>query len=213
MSFQGDVISMEEYSRGHTAPKSVKLGIENDVHLSKFPDEIKLEAVAIFNRLHVSGMKERVKKKCLLFSVYSAYKNLHFQGYDLEPRILTSRFELTMKDFNQAREQFSETKTGIPLGSVKSTPKDLLGGYCDCFELNDEQRDRLSVVADNVFNKKPEYMIGIPRAPAAGLFHYFLTYYLGLEVKDLDFTNKIKVSMSTVHRFSSEISAVDNSHS
>ena len=105
--------NVKEFSRHHAVPNIVKNTIETDNNLKKFPQQIQEEAIDIFHRLYTSGMKCKVRTQCIMFCVYSAYKNLQEYGYSIDPKIMANMFNMSMKDFNKAREKFSETKTGI----------------------------------------------------------------------------------------------------
>lgn len=177
-------------------------------------EEIKNQADVIYNLMHKSTRRGKVRRQLLFYCVYCAYRELR---RDVNPISLGQQFNLKPGDVQRCDSLFSQIKTGYkPRINTYASPLDYIPGYFDelgklgCVEISSYITESALQLGKSIIDKEQSLLQENPQTVAAGLFHYFnLTN--GIEYPDATTPSKITSrSNMTINNMFKRIATIDN---
>lgn len=180
-----------------------------------FDEEIKNQADVIYNLMHKTTRRGKVRRQLLFYCVYCAYRELQ---RDINPISLGHQFNLTSGDVQRCDSLFSQIKTGYkPRVNSCASPLSYIPGYYKKLEelgvvqITDSLIESALFMGKSVINKDPSLLQQNPQTVAAGLFHYF-NVTNGIEYPDSSTPSKITDRANiTINNMFKIIATIDNS--
>ncbi|MCJ7636188.1 MAG: hypothetical protein MUO21_01725 [Nitrososphaeraceae archaeon] len=180
--------------------------ILNDLKPFHFPDEIKNQADAIYNKMIPRVRRGKIRNQMLFFCVYCAYLELN---QDVNPIQLGAEFKLKPGDVQRCDSIFSPLQTGYRPPSTNISPTRYLPDYCQNMELSQEATNEVIQLSASILKKDPTLFQENPQTVAAGLLRYYtITNGIDDPQKITKVTHRSNVTVEGIYR---RIAAIDNS--
>lgn len=181
--------------------------ILNDLERYSLPEDIKIQADIIYNKMRYQVRRGKIRFQMLFFCVYYAHIEL---GRDVNPVQLGATFNLTQGEVQRCDSLFSPLQTGYHPPSTNMSPLNYLPDYCQGMDLSSDAVDDIISLSSSILKKDRSLLQENPQTVAAGLLKYYLVTN-GIMMDDVTkiskVTNRSSVTIDTMYRM---IATIDN---
>lgn len=177
------------------AKKPTERSIKPALSKFGFPEDIVNRAETIYHLMNVGTHRAKKLTQLHFFCLHNAYKEL---GIPHDPKKIAEKLGMSNSEKQKAISAFSEVQTGYRPLQIKSTPLDVIPGFCRDLELSDEIKDNIITFATELIDKHPLLLEKYPQTAAAGIVKYYL-YLSQITVDNNLFANVVKMSAATVN--------------
>lgn len=191
----------------HNAPKGNERSILKDMENIAVPDEIKIKAEEIFNKLNATTKRGNRRKQLVFFCIYNAYNEL---GYPQDPKQIAILVGIKNSEMTKALSMCSEAQTGYKPPSVQITALDLLPQYCENLGLRDDTVPDVIEFAMKILAIDTELNETFPQKVAAGILLYYATIN-GIKIDKKEYAKMIQLSEVTINSMYKQVARIDNS--
>lgn len=182
-----------------------------DLRSYTLPEDIKLRADAIYNKMKYQVRRGKIRSQMLFFCVYCAYLELANVGeVTVDPVQLGKLFNLTPGEVQRCDSLFSPLQTGYKPPSVYTSPLGYLPDYCEAFGLSEDTIPEIIKLSTSILQKDKSLFEENPQTVAAGLLRYY-TVTNGIISDDpqkiINITGRSVATIDTMYR---RLSTIDN---
>lgn len=193
-------------SYGQTS--KVTRSIADDLKPYAFPDDIKAQADAIYNKMIYRVRRGKIRIQMLYFCVYNAHIEL---GRDVNTSQLGAIFGLTPGEVQKTDSLFSELQTGYKAPSSNISPLKYLPDYCREMQMSEDVIPDVLEACKSILEKDKSLKQENPQTVAAGFLRYY-TMTRGIVSDDnkkiIKVTHRSTVTIDNMYK---KIAMIDNS--
>lgn len=161
---------IREYSNNHSMPTKREKNILNDLQDYNFPEDIKIKANSIFQKLKLEIKRKAQRKQVIFFCLYEAY---YIMGSAVDPAYLRDKLNMNPGEETRAFKTCSQLETGYEAQCTYMTPVDLLPFYCEQLGLTEDSLDALKEIGEDILSKASDLRETTPQIIAGGLIMYY----------------------------------------
>lgn len=172
-----------------------------------FPDEIKVKADQIFQKMDTSIRRGHIRDYLVFYCIYNAYHELKIHK---DPKQIALSVGIDLGEITKALSKFSESQEMYQPPMITTSPLDLIPDYCRMIQLSDDTIENVLELAQEIIDKDNELLEGYPQKVAAGILRYFLTIN-GIAFKKNQFAEMLGLSEVTINNMYKKICLIHNS--
>lgn len=189
--------------------------IIKELNKFKIPDNIKLQADLIYNKLNLATRRGKRRKQMLFFCIYNAYKELNIPPFPIK---IAEIVGLKKNEINKSFSMFSELQTGYKPRNLNLTALDMLPELCKSLGFNDNDIELcISVgkeiidndIKNNSSNLNERLDQEYPQVVATGILRYF-TEINGIDINKKKFADNVCISDNAIKNIKDKVSMIHN---
>lgn len=191
-----------EYASSKTSEKSILKEMEN----IPLPEEIKIKAEEIFNKLNPQTKRGNRRKQLIFFCIHSAYLEL---GNPQDPKKIAQLVGIKNSKMTKSLSMYSQAQTGYKPPLIFVTPLDFIPQYCEMLKLTEETTQDVKLFAETILQKDTTLKQKFPQKIAAGILLYYLTIN-GIQINKKEYAKVIQLSEVTINNIYKQIVSLHN---
>lgn len=207
--------SQPEYSTFHSIAKVPERSILPDLKRLEVPDDVRMEAESIFQKLETKTKRGKRRKKLLFYCIFKAYKNLK---QPKDPKVIAEMVDIPQREIKKAFSMFSAAQTSYSSRAVFHSPSEFIPEYHKSLGLSEDcLPDIIDFVEeilelDQKIKSNSKLSEDYPQVVAAGILLYWLINKQSMNVNKKHYTSQIvRRSEMTISKMYRRIGEIYNS--